>query len=165
MTYRSLVAASALALALLVSCTSIETQRNDWSTYDGPGKEHFLEPEVVLEHPADPAEPTNRKLWAFNRGAYTNVGGPLARGWKAITPKPLRTGLTNFGRNLLFPTRFVNSLLQGKLTGAWNETKRFVVNSTVGVAGLFDVVGDSWAHSNEDFGPIKATELGVRIDS
>ena len=152
MTYRSLVAASAFALALLVGCTSIETQRNDWSAYDGPGQEHFLEPEVVLEHPADPAEPTNRKLWAFNRGAYTYVGGPLARGWKAITPKPLRTGLTNFGRNLLFPTRFVNSLLQGKLTGAWNETKRFVVNSTVGVAGLFDVVGDSWAHSNEDFG-------------
>ena len=141
-----------ILIALLSSCTSIKTERNDWSTYTGPGAEHFRKPEVRIEHLTDPAEPFNRTIWAANRGAITYVVGPIARGWRAITPSFLRTGLTNFGRNLLYPVRLVNNLVQAKGTGAWNETRDFVVNTTVGVAGFWDPADNATTSTQEDFG-------------
>ena len=57
------------------------------------------------------------------------------------------------GRNLLYPGRAINNLLQGKWTGAGDETYRFIYNSTIGVAGFFDVA-DQWGikKSDADFG-------------
>ena len=67
--------------------------------------------------------------------------------------KPVRTGIGNFGRNITFPGRLINNLLQGKWTGARDESYRFVCNTTVGVAGFFDV-GTKWKipKSDADFG-------------
>ena len=142
----------ALSLTSLASCTSIETERNDWSAYGGPGAEHFRQQEVKIDHLADPAEPTNRALWAVNREATNYVVGPLATGWQTLVPSFARTGLLNFGRNLLYPVRLVNNLAQGKPGGAWEETSDFFVNTTVGGAGFWDPANNAGTSTPEDFG-------------
>jgi len=67
--------------------------------------------------------------------------------------KPVRTGIGNFGRNLTYPGRLINNLLQGKWSGARDESWRFVCNTTVGVAGFWDVA-TRWKipKSDADFG-------------
>src|SRR5208282_847360 len=67
--------------------------------------------------------------------------------------KPVRTGIGNFGRNLTYPGRLINNLLQEKWRGARDESYRFVCNTTVGVAGFFDVAS-KWKipKSDADFG-------------
>jgi len=137
---------------VFAGCSSIETQHNDWTTYDGPGGEYFLREEVSLTSPADPGESINRKIWAFNKGAFNYVGRPLAKGWRWVVPQPVQGGLTNFANNLAYPIRLVNNLLQGKGQGAWDETARFAQNTTLGVLGFYDYVGDSRPRSEEDFG-------------
>ena len=65
----------------------------------------------------------------------------------------MRNRITDAGHNLTFPVRLVNNALQGKWQGAWEETERFGVNSTVGLGGLFDPA-THWkiGRSDEDFG-------------
>lgn len=88
---------------------------------------------------ADPLEPWNRLMYHFNDRLYFWVLKPVARGYKAVVPEPARVSVKNFFSNIVMPVRFVNSLLQGKMKAAGNELARFGINSTVGVAGLFDV--------------------------
>jgi ABC-type transporter lipoprotein component MlaA/pimeloyl-ACP methyl ester carboxylesterase len=101
----------------------------------------------------DPLEPMNRGLWAFNRGVMTAVVKPTARVYRFVVVKPIRTGLANFGRNVAYPGRLINNLLQGKWAGARDESDRFVVNTLVGGAGFFDVA-TKWSipKSDADFG-------------
>lgn len=63
---------------------------------------------------------------------------PTAKVYRLIIPKPVRTCVNNAGKNLAFPVRGVNNLLQGQFSETWEETKRFGVNTTVGILGLFD---------------------------
>ncbi len=86
----------------------------------------------------DPMEPLNRVMWAFNRGVMTRVIKPTSKVYRSVVPKPIRTGIGNFGRNLKYPGRAINNLLQKKWTGARDESYRFVCNTTVGIAGFFD---------------------------
>lgn len=83
----------------------------------------------------------------------TGVIEPTSKLYRFVVVKPVRTGIRNFGRNLTYPGRFVNNLLQGKWNGARDETYRFVCNTTVGVAGIFDV-GSHWKipKSDAEFG-------------
>ena len=101
----------------------------------------------------DPIEPFNRVMWGFNKGVMTGVVKPTSRVYRGVTPKPVRTGIGNFGRNLTYPGRLINNLLQGKWNGARDETYRFLCNTTVGVGGFFDV-GTKWKipKSDADFG-------------
>ena len=85
----------------------------------------------------DPFEPVNRFTFAVNDLVLLNLVQPLANGYQAITPDPVEESASNFMRNLKYPVRLVGNLLQGRVRGAWVETGRFAVNSTVGVAGLF----------------------------
>lgn len=87
---------------------------------------------------ADPLEPVNRALFAFNDKAYFWVLKPVAQGYRAVVPQDVRVAVRNFFSNLGTPARFANNLLQGKLKGAGTELLRFLLNSTVGMAGLFD---------------------------
>ena len=87
----------------------------------------------------DPIEPVNRAFFQFNDKLYFWVLKPMAVGYSAITPEPVRIGINNFFYNLVFPVRFVNCLLQGKGQAASDEVVRFFINSTVGVAGFLDV--------------------------
>ncbi len=101
----------------------------------------------------DPIEGVNRCSWAVNTGLFRAVLYPVSQGYTFVLPKRVRTTISNAGHNLTYPVRLVNNCLQGKWAGAWAETRRFGVNSTVGVAGLFDPAS-TWkiARSDEDFG-------------
>ncbi|MGN0867884.1 MAG: MlaA family lipoprotein [Oligosphaeraceae bacterium] len=92
----------------------------------------------LLTAPSDPLEGYNRVVQDFNKGVSRGVVHPAAQVWRFLTPEFLRDGLTRMGENLGYPLRFVNHILQGDFSGGWNDTRRFVVNSTVGVLGFWD---------------------------
>jgi phospholipid-binding lipoprotein MlaA len=101
----------------------------------------------------DPAEPTNRVIFAGNQFVDNHVLNPVARGYQDYVPGRVRNSLHNFVNNLGQPAVAVNDVLQGNLNRAWNTTQRFAINTTVGGAGLFDAATD-WnrpAHK-ADFG-------------
>ena len=108
---------------------------------------------VLPKSVPDPIEPFNRLMWKFNVGLMTDVIKPTSRVYRFVVVKPVRTGVGNFGRNLTYPGRLVNNLLEGKWYGARDETWRFACNTTVGVAGFFDVA-TKWniPKSDADFG-------------
>ena len=108
---------------------------------------------VLPKSVPDPLEPVNRVMWGFNKAVMTSIVKPTSKVYRFVVVKPVRTGIGNFGRNLTYPGRLINNVLQGKWDGAANETYRFVCNSTVGVAGYFDV-GTKWniPKSDADFG-------------
>ncbi len=108
---------------------------------------------VLPKSVPDPIEPVNRVMWAFNKELMTGVIKPTSRVYRFIVVKPVRTGIGDFGRNLTYPGRLINNLLQGKWSGARDETYRFFCNSTVGVAGFWDVAA-KWKilKSDADFG-------------
>lgn len=87
---------------------------------------------------ADPLEPFNRAMYHFNDKLYFWVLKPAAKGYSAVVPEPARKGIKNFFKNLSFPVRFVNCLFQGKFEGAGIEVDRFLINSTIGIAGFMD---------------------------
>ncbi len=123
---------SALVLTLFLSaCSSTqrEENRNALSSTEQTPVPQFIK---------DPYEPVNRGIWAFNEGLLKNLVHPSARVYRATLPKPVRGSIRNFQKNITYPGRLVNNLLQGRWTGMKNETLRFLSNSTVGIAGLFD---------------------------
>ena len=85
---------------------------------------------------ADPLSPWNRAMFHFNDKLYFWALKPLARGYKAIAPDFVRTGVKNFFRNIATPIRLVNCILQAKGNAAAVEFSRFVVNTTIGVLGF-----------------------------
>lgn len=101
----------------------------------------------------DPWEPVNRGIYAFNNGVDRVLLRPLARGYRFITPDIVERGVSNVFANLRYPRVIVSNLMQGKGKDALSDTGRFVVNSTIGVAGVFDVATPLGmpAH-NEDIG-------------
>ncbi len=99
-----------------------------------PSSETVVLPQSV----PDPLEPFNRAMWSFNKGLMKGVIKPTSRVYRYVVRKPVRTGIGNFGKNLTYPGRLINNLLQGKWTGARDETYRFAYNTTVGVVGIFD---------------------------
>jgi phospholipid-binding lipoprotein MlaA len=86
----------------------------------------------------DPLEAVNRKVFWFNDRVDFYVLEPIAHCWDMIAPESAQSSIGNFFANLRWPISFVSNLLQGKLKAVGTETARFVVNSTVGVLGLFD---------------------------
>ena len=102
----------------------------------------------------DPLYTYNRAMTTFNDTAFTYILNPISEGYATITPEPIRQGVSNFIHNILFPIRFTNNVLQGKFQNSSDELERFVVNSTVGIVGIFDPASSYLnipAH-NEDFG-------------
>ena len=111
-------AAAVAALSLLAGCAHV------------PGQDRLAE--------KDPLEKFNRGMWSVNMTADRLLLKPVAKGYQAVAPKPVRQGVTNFFSNVTEPWSFVNNLLQGKPKRAGRNLKRFVVNTTIGLAGLFD---------------------------
>ncbi|MEO0498908.1 MAG: VacJ family lipoprotein, partial [Pseudomonadota bacterium] len=103
----------------------------------------------------DPFEPLNRKDFGFNNAVDQAIIGPVARGYIKTVPEPARDGVSNALSNLNAPTVFVNDVLQAKPQRAAETFSRFLINSTIGLGGIFDVAGAGEngieAHS-EDFG-------------
>jgi phospholipid-binding lipoprotein MlaA len=102
----------------------------------------------------DPWEPFNERMLEFNRRLDRWLLKPVAQAYNFITPDQLQIMISNGFDNISFPPRFVNSLLQGKFGGATREIGRFLINSTIGVGGLFDPAKDVFGivKSREDFG-------------
>ncbi|HEY8553253.1 MAG TPA: VacJ family lipoprotein [Burkholderiales bacterium] len=101
----------------------------------------------------DPLEPFNRAMYAFNDKFDRYVLRPVARGYRAVVPRPIRRGVTNFFSNLREPLIGVNNALQGKFGNAAVSLGRFVTNSTIGLLGLFDVARHfGLERHDEDFG-------------
>jgi phospholipid-binding lipoprotein MlaA len=95
----------------------------------------------------------NRKIHAFNNAIDRTVARPLALAYVAVVPQPMRLGVTNFFDNLGAPLTFVNQLLQGRPRHAVQTLGRFVVNSTLGIGGIFDPASDlKMKRRSEDFG-------------
>jgi phospholipid-binding lipoprotein MlaA len=86
----------------------------------------------------DPLQPMNRAFYHFNDKLYFWALKPAAKGYSKVVPRPARTCVSRFFANVKYPVYFVNNLLQAKFKAAGVETGRFVVNSTVGIGGLFD---------------------------
>jgi phospholipid-binding lipoprotein MlaA len=87
---------------------------------------------------SDPLQGYNRAMFWVNDKFYFYLLKPVARGWRKISPRPVRRGLGNFFTNFFAPVRAANCLLQGKVDDFGNEIGRFMVNSTVGVLGFSD---------------------------
>jgi len=87
---------------------------------------------------SDPLERMNRAFFRFNDKLYCWVLRPVSKGYRIVAPKPVRESFERFFDNVKFPIRLVNNVLEGRLKGAGIETTRFVVNTTMGVGGLFD---------------------------
>ncbi len=127
------VAVSTIALALLTGCASV--------------------PDNSGSNPKDPLETLNRQTFAFNSVLDEAIFIPLAKGYRFVTPKPVRESVTNFYQNLREPTNAVNNVLQGKVEDGILSLFRLMINSTVGVAGLFDVASKvDIEPKREDFG-------------
>jgi phospholipid-binding lipoprotein MlaA len=87
----------------------------------------------------DPLEPLNTKVFEFNRQVDRWVLKPVAKGFNFIVPDQVQAGIGNFIYNTRFVPRFCNNIFQGKLRGAGIEAGRFLMNTTVGLAGFVDV--------------------------
>lgn len=87
----------------------------------------------------DPYESFNRKVYRFNTSIDKVAFKPLAKGYKRFVPSPVRHGFANVFMNLGTPRSALNNFLQGKPKRGFNELGRFLFNSTLGIAGIFDV--------------------------
>jgi len=101
----------------------------------------------------DPWEPFNRKVFEFNEDVDRVVIKPVAEGYRAVVPGGIRKGVGNVFRNLDEPTTIINDILQGKFNQAAHDVFRFVVNSTFGLFGWFDLATPlGMERHEEDFG-------------
>jgi phospholipid-binding lipoprotein MlaA len=133
--------AALVALALLAGCAA-RPDPND--------------PDEVAEFKQtnDPIEPFNRKMYAVHQGIDRVILRPVAVAYRDVVPQPLRTGIRNVLGNLRTPVILANDMLQGEPRRAGDTLGRFLINSTLGLGGIFDVAGNQFGvkgHS-EDYG-------------
>lgn len=101
----------------------------------------------------DPWEGWNRGVYQFNQFADRYLLKPAAKAYQAVTPEIVDVGVTNFFRNLREPITILNDVLQLKLAQAGMDSGRFLLNTTLGLAGFFDVASDlGLPRHREDFG-------------
>lgn len=128
-----------LLISLLVILLSASI--NGCATLDGP------------DNPDDPLEQFNRSMYAFNETFDKYAYKPVAQGYQAITPDAVDKGITNFFSNLDEVVVIINDVLQFKFKRTISDLSRFIVNSTIGVLGLFDAATElELPKHDEDFG-------------
>lgn len=103
---------------------------------------------------ADPFENLNRKVFSFNKYLDDYIARPAAKFYVAVTPEPIEKGVSNFFDNLGEITNIFNAVLQAKFSQAVKDSGRFTINTTLGVAGVFDVAKSFGLRKSEgeDFG-------------
>ncbi len=154
----------ATSATALPAATSMQTPagletgaEEDYSAIYGdeynPVADPSLPPGVQMPVSYDPWEKFNRNMHAFNNAVDKAIARPLARSYVAVVPRPVRLGVSNFFSNLGEPITALNSLLQGKPVQAGQSLGRFLLNSTLGIGGIFDPASDArLPRKNEDFG-------------
>ncbi len=114
-------------------------QFDDDEIWDDSGKlitEKLGQEDVQI---SDPLKGWNYFWYTFNDAMYHGVFKPIAQGYSFIIPERPRTWVRNFFHNLMFPVRFVGCIMQGKFDSAGMETSKFIINSTIGLAGVADL--------------------------
>ncbi|MGR8942155.1 MAG: MlaA family lipoprotein [Gammaproteobacteria bacterium] len=108
--------------------------------------------ETAQPNSVDPYENINRKVFVFNDKVDNYVAEPIANAYKWVTPQFMQTGVSNFFTNLKNINVVLNDLLQAKFQQSAEDTGRFLINTTAGVGGLFDVAKHAGLEQNdEDF--------------
>jgi phospholipid-binding lipoprotein MlaA len=103
--------------------------------------------------PGDPYEKFNRKMWSFDQSLDKHVARPVAAGYRTVMPTPIRHGLSNMLSNVSEPFSVINAVLQAKPKRALNSFGRFLINSTIGLAGFRDVASKvGYKPTPEDLG-------------
>jgi phospholipid-binding lipoprotein MlaA len=100
--------------------------------------------------PRDPFERINRTTYKFNDALDRAVLRPVAKGYKKVTPGFVQTGVSNFFSNLEQPTVIISDLMQAKFKGAFSDTGRFVLNTTIGLGGLLDPATAAGLDKNDE---------------
>ncbi|HEY5804711.1 MAG TPA: MlaA family lipoprotein [Lysobacter sp.] len=129
----------------------------DYDALYGEPDDAYADPNLpapaVMPAVYDPWERYNRQMHRFNNAVDRGVARPLARGYVKVVPRPFRLGVSNFFNNLGQPVSAVNALLQGKPKQAGQSLGRFILNTTLGIAGIFDPASDAkLPNRSEDFG-------------
>ncbi len=105
---------------------------------------------------SDPLSDYNSAMTSFNDKVIIYALTPVSEAYAYVVPQPLRLGVSNFIHNINFPVRLINNLLQLKFQNSSDEIERFIINSTVGLAGLMDPAKNHMKipilPHNEDFG-------------
>lgn len=102
---------------------------------------------------SDPLEKYNRKIFAFNDAFDRYFLEHVAKEYRKLLPKPVRNVVRNFLTNLSLPVCTINSLLQGKGNNSLASFSHFLINTTIGIGGLFDIAGHKGIiYQQEDFG-------------
>lgn len=161
MKMRLILTMTSCALVFGLSACSSKSVEKPHEAVEPPQKSSSVDDELAsfaeemeVQEIYDPLSGYNRVMTNFNDTAYEYVLKPVATGYKNVLHIEIRNSIGNFFENIHFPVRFANTLLQGKLSYATEETGRFVINTTVGVFGLFDPAKSYFelqAH-DEDFG-------------
>ncbi len=101
-------------------------------------------------NPKDPLEGVNRAMFSVNEGLDKVLFKPVAQGYDFVVPLPGKTVVSNFFSNLTDPWIAVNNLLQAKPGQAFSDVGRFVINSTVGIGGAFDIASELGLDKHEE---------------
>ncbi len=118
-------------------------------TLSGCATTEVVEQKAVVNE-ADPYENFNRKMFHFNDNVDNYVAEPISNAYKWATPQFMQTGVYNFFNNLKNINVVINDVLQAKFKQSAEDTGRFTINTTVGVAGLFDVAKHVGLEQNEE---------------
>ena len=111
------------------------------------------QPVTMTDPERDPWESYNRKMHAFNMGLDKAIFRPVAKGYDTIMPDAPQRGVRNFFNNLAYPVVFLNLLFQGRFKDSLTATGRFLLNTTGGLLGFFDVASkEGIPDYDEDFG-------------
>jgi len=146
--------ASTTATAAPVEGTAPTEAEDDFAAlYGGPAADARGEATASGAPAYDPWEKYNRGIHRFNNAVDRGVARPLATAYTKVIPQFARTGVSNFFSNLRSPLTMVNQLLQGHADDAWDTLGRFLMNSTLGIGGLFDPASKAMVPKrSEDFG-------------
>jgi phospholipid-binding lipoprotein MlaA len=104
----------------------------------------------------DPFEDTNRSIFGFNQSVDQDVLLPVAKAYRDVLPEPVRQAVHNFLQNLDGPVIFANDVLQGQAGLAGNTIVRLALNTTIGIAGIFDVAAQIGV-------PYHTNDLGITL--
>ncbi|CAK0760738.1 phospholipid-binding lipoprotein MlaA [Azospirillaceae bacterium] len=108
---------------------------------------------IDYEKTNDPLEPTNRYVFELNRAADIFVIRPIAEIYRTVLPDPVQDRVRNIIGNMGEPVTFANALLQGRFDDGMTSVGRFLINSTLGIGGIFDVATDfGLPEQHADFG-------------
>lgn len=108
---------------------------------------------VQSPSPKDPLESFNRSMFAFNNTLDGALLKPIAKGYTAVVPKGARECVSNVFDNLKVPFSALNNVLQGKFQAACEDMARFVINTSLGLGGCFDIASEAGIPNHrEDFG-------------